>query len=1009
MSNAASEFEKLIPSDKVLSREWIASLTARGEPEVYSGGDLQWIGMPIGGICAGQFYLGGDGKLWNWDIFNQPIFTGGEHYANPMRPSSPLDQGFAIRVTHNGETTIRTLDREGFADITFRGEYPIGYVTYKDAGIPVEVSLEAFSAFIPLNTEDSSLPATILRYTVKNTGGARIDVELVGWLQNGVCLYSAQCGAGLRRNKIHKLHGGSFLECSVEPITYKEEHLPVVFEDFESGAYTNWKVEGDAFGAQPAAGAPDNVQQLSGHLGSRLANSWTGSDAPQGKLISREFVVDRPFISFLIGGGNHPGETCINLIVNDQIVRTSTGLNSDAMRWDNWNVTDLQGKDARIEIVDHHSGGWGHIEIDQIEFRDTPRMAEPIEKAADFGTMGIALLHGDGKEITQASVTEDKRPDAVFAANGAGSDATAPFGHDLYGALGRSISLDPGREAHVVFAITWRFPNLAAAIVGLKSGVVGRYYATRFDSAFAVAEHIARHLDRLTDETRRWHDTWYDSTLPHWFLNRTLTNAAILATSTCYRFASGRFYGYEGVGCCLGTCTHVWHYAHAVARLFPDLERTAREMVDFRIAFDAKTGMIDHRGECGFGPAIDGQAGTILRAYREHLMSSDNAFLTRNWPAIKKGIEFLIAQDVDDDGIIQGAQHNTLDAAWYGPISWISSLYLASLRAGEEMAKIVGDGMFADRTHAIFETGWRKIVELLWNGEYFIQKPDPNHPEAVRSGDGCEIDQVFGQSWAFQVGLGRIIDERHARKALQALWRYNFAPDVGPYRAVYQSGRWFAMPGEAGLLMCTFPRGGGESAGGTENSGLAGYFNECMTGFEYQAAGHMIWEGMVTEGLAVARAIHDRYHASKRNPWNEIECGDHYARSMASYGVYIAACGFEYDGPKGHLAFSPRIRPDDFRAAFTSAMGWGTIGQVRSDRVQTNTIDVRWGELHLRRIAIDIPEGSQRIEVTAMLNDMPIEISALLERSRVSIDLSDERVIKSGRQLRVKTTWHEGA
>ena len=89
----------------------------------------------------------------------------------------------------------------------------------------------------------------------------------------------------------------------------------------------------------------------------------------------------------------------------------------------------------------------------------------------------------------------------------------------------------------------------------------------------------------------------------------------------------------------------------------------------------------------------------------------------------------------------------------------------------------------------------------------------------------------------------------------------------------------------------------------------------------------MIWEGMVQEGLAVTRAVHDRYHPSRRNPWNEVECGDHYARSMASYGVFLAACGYEYHGPKRHLAFAPRLSPENFRAAFTTAEGWGTFSQ----------------------------------------------------------------------------------
>ena len=250
----------------------------------------------------------------------------------------------------------------------------------------------------------------------------------------------------------------------------------------------------------------------------------------------------------------------------------------------------------------------------------------------------------------------------------------------------------------------------------------------------------------------------------------------------------------------------------------------------------------------------------------------------------------------------------------------------------------------------------------MFDGEYFINRTDPNHLDAINSGTGCEIDQVLGQSWAWQVGLGRVLPEKETLSALKSLWRYNFTPDVGPFREANKPGRWYAMPGEAGLLMCTFPRSNWnyEQAAGQGPNWAAGYFNECMNGFEYQVAGHMIWEGMLQEGLAVTRAVHDRYHARHRNPWNEVECGDHYARSMASYGVFLAACGFEYHGPQGHIGFAPRLSPDDFKAAFTSAEGWGTYQQKAEGGARTAELTVRWGSLRVRTMSLAVPTKPSR-------------------------------------------------
>ena len=168
-----------------------------------------------------------------------------------------------------------------------------------------------------------------------------------------------------------------------------------------------------------------------------------------------------------------------------------------------------------------------------------------------------------------------------------------------------------------------------------------------------------------------------------------------------------------------------------------------------------------------------------------------------------------------------------------------------------------------------------------------------------------------------------------------------------------------------------------------------------MNGFEYQVAGHMIWEGMVQEGLAVTRAVHDRYHASKRNPWNEVECGDHYARSMASYGVFLAACGFEYHGPKRHIGFVPRLTPENFKAAFTSAEGWGSLSQNRNDMAQINCIEVKWGMLRLKTLAFELPPGVNLKTTRVSVGAKRVNVKAVQTGQRVELTLSKEVTLQA--------------
>lgn len=1021
-SGASDEFERLIPADKKFTKQWLDALVVRGEPETHTGDDLRYIGMPVGGICAGMLYLGGDGRLWLWNIFNRDVegvaarqvryadatlgSRDGAAYVEPVEPQGPVRQGFALRVRSAGAERIATLDRRGFANVSFTGQYPIGTVVYSDPALAVSVKLEAYSPFIPLDEEDSGLPATVMSFTLKNETDVPVEATLCGWLENAVCLYHRQL-EGIRKNDVADRQWGTLLAMSAIAPTKKAtaERADIPVEDWGNEKYEGWTPEGAAFGAGPVA--KRDIPTYQGDVGGptdRVVNSHATApggnvgekDSQTGRLVGREFTIERNFIHIWIGGGDHQDKTCVNLRVDGKTVLSLTGRNDNRMRLDAFDVRRWQGKRASLEIVDAERGAWGNIGVGRIVQSDAPPVQGALSEQSDFGTMALALL-GAPAEHRAASV-DLKTPHGLGAA--ASDRAEAPLERDLVGSLGRTIALAPGAAATVSFVVAWHFPNLT-----LAGSLKGRHYATRFSDAAAVAGYVAANFARLSATTRRWHDTWYDSTLPHWFLNRTFANTSTLATTTCYRLGDGRFWAWEGVGCCPGTCTHVWHYAQAMARIFPELERNQRERVDLGLSFDERTGVIRYRGEFSDIPfAVDGQCGTILRAYREHQMSADGEFLKRVWPRLKLAVECVLGRDKERSGILSTPMLNTLDAQWYGVVPWISGLYHAALRAAEELAREAGDETFAAQCRAVFDKGRVALDERTWNEryEYFVHVGDPDHATEVGSYDGCHIDQALGQAWAWQVGLGSVMHEEHARKALRSLWRYNLAPDVGPYRKVNKAGRWYAMPGDGGLLMVTFPFGKRRQVTGG-GAWSAMYFNECMSGFEWQVSAHMLWEGLTTEGLAVARLIHDRYHPRLRNPYNEIECSDHYARAMASYGAFLAACGYEYHGPKGHLGFAPRLGADDFRAAFTTAEGWGTFAQTRRDGGPFEArLTLAYGRLRLRSLALRLPEGATADALKVELAGKPVTSQFVQRDRRATISFSEDILLDESRSLRVE-------
>lgn len=181
--------------------------------------------------------------------------------------------------------------------------------------------------------------------------------------------------------------------------------------DFEGTTYTSpigdWTTTGDAFGTGPAQGTLPGQQQVTGYLGNGLANTFLGGDAGTGTLTSPTFTIDKKYLDFLIGGGYHPASsdapTAVELIVDGKVVRSATGSNGEALNWASWDLSDLQGKQAQIKVVDDNTGGWGHLNLDQVVLSDTQAKPPSIET-------GVNLLV-DGKVVQSATGADSENLD----------------------------------------------------------------------------------------------------------------------------------------------------------------------------------------------------------------------------------------------------------------------------------------------------------------------------------------------------------------------------------------------------------------------------------------------------------------------------------------------------------------------------------------------------------------------------------------------------------------------
>jgi non-lysosomal glucosylceramidase len=1188
-------------------KRWQQTLFEAALPRRYLSNVHTDARMHLGGIGTGNFEIGVDGQLTTWQLFNT------------LRDGQ-IPFYFCVKA---GDVTklLQTAGGPGWPRvqrIEMTGEYPLAKLRFEDDDLPVQLELDAFTPFVPLDTDTSSLPLALFRFRVHNPTEQTQMVSLsallmnpVGYDANGEIHGDSHPNFSGNVNEIYSegrtsslfLHAKPGIEptldrslCLYVPETFKELKLlsydrpenlrievldhqnlvtrdaadpkdvmfwlddtgigntgpllrtaleivraggilvfsgrtmpllnayatvtdgkpfdqtalrpDIVFEDFEHG-YGKWTVEGEAFGREPAHGTLPNQQPVSGFQGKALVNSYFDGDQSIGKLTSQMFIIERNFICFLVGGGHYPS-TQIRLVVGGKVVCAKSGKDDEHLEPAFWDVREFHGRSAHIEIVDHQTGGWGHINIDQIAFADWPGERELLEsldellpirfkgvqiqpssldglhqvdfqalelcpgtqrtnaknglmlftrplgkgkvaliagqvldaahlysipsrqmaystlceiagaryvelvgqsaKAPGFGTLVLAttgphatgLTHFDDLTDAWNQFSKQGRFTAVEAARP--NSPTAP-GKSIYGALASSISVPPGGTFEIPFFFAWHYPNSYYPETGEW---IGCHYATQWSDARAVIQRAVEEHDSLCQSTELYRATFYDSTLPYWLLDGITANSGIMRhIGVVFRTANHDIYGWEGSnGCCTPTCTHVWGYEQSLANVFPDLEKEMRR-IDFKHQQGADGGINNRTAvssppyPTGEGPFTDGHASCILKAYREALNSPDESFFQDYWPYVKRAVEYLIQRDAkaangQPQGFLQDVQWCTYDEALHGVTTFISGYYLTTLRAGEEWARRMNEPVTADRFRGIFEQGQKKLTELCWNGEYFQQFLPDYLTRPGEVGPGCMSDQLLGQWWAHQLGLGYILPKEKVVSALQAIFKYNFKSDLTGWR--FQP-RAFAGAKDKGLIVCTWPKGGRPAS-------VMLYSDEIWTGIEYQVGAHMIYEGLLEEGMCIAKGARDRYDGVprppiRRNPWSEIECGGHYARAMSSWSLLLALSGYHYDGPKCTLGFAPRYKPNDFKSFFCSPESWGSFSQRLEGKAQLVRIGVNWGTVRVKTLRLATANQSKTASVAVSVNGQHRPADFQENNGTVEIGFGELLVVREREELQI--------
>lgn len=443
-------------------------------------------------------------------------------------------------------------------------------------------------------------------------------------------------------------------------------------------------------------------------------------------------------------------------------------------------------------------------------------------------------------------------------------------------ALGKVLTLAPHEESEVTFLFTWYFPNHKSRL----GDMMGHYYENLCRDALDANQFLSKHKE-IFEKAEAFSKLLYASDLPACFPEAWSTHLSTLVKDS-WRIRNGKFGLWEGLGSCgFHTTDITYHASFGLVSLFPELQLTQMKM---GAAFQREDGRVHHfftpdleHTDEGFD-RVDMNPQFVLMVLRDYLFTGDKGYLDSLWGNVVRAMDSIESLDRDFDGLPDtDTARNTYDAwNFAGTTTYISVLWLASLKAAARLAEIKEDEKRRAHWEELREKGLKALEEKLWNGTYYdLWRTEDDF-------DACLMtDQLDGEWFLRMAGLEGNLPDARVREVMETIWKNNFDP-------------------EAGLRNATCPAGKKTSVFTYKNCQA----EACWTGIGYAFSAMALRVGLPAIAETEIGAIHEN-QARLGEFWSHWECGAWYTRPMSSWTTLIALSGMKLDREKKTLSLIP--------------------------------------------------------------------------------------------------------